>query len=109
VQILQQERHTAERSVRQTGARGVTAGVVKLRDYRIELRIDALDALDRGFDELERRDFALRHELSEADRVVIAVFGERHCTLDRPCIARFNVAVSVVRGPARQARRRFVV
>ena len=49
-QILEEERHTAERAVGEVGARGGLPGVVEPPDHDgVEERVDTFDALDRCF------------------------------------------------------------
>src|SRR6185312_12009859 len=62
-EILDEERHAAERAVRKIGACGGLAGVVEPADHDcVEGRIDTFYALDRSFEQLARRDLARRDE-----------------------------------------------
>ena len=69
-EILDEEWHAAERAVGKIGACGGLAGVVEPADHdRVEGRVDALDALDRSFQQLARRHLARRDERSLIDRI----------------------------------------
>src|SRR5262249_38545492 len=69
-EVLQQEGHTAERTVRQAAVARLHAGAFEeAMDHRVDLRIHALDAIDRGVDQLERARLARPDELRLRGRV----------------------------------------
>ena len=69
MEVLQHEGHPAERAVRQRAARLVARPVEELEDDGVEPWVQRLDAADRGVDELDGRDLALRHERRERGTV----------------------------------------
>ena len=75
--VLEQERHAAERAV--AGRGGEAAAVLVQRpDDGVERRVVLLDARDGLLDQLERRHLLLRHQLGQAEPVVLCVFRECH-------------------------------
>jgi hypothetical protein len=62
-QIFQQERHAGERAFRERAVSGFARFVEHRRDDRIDRRVDALDAFDRGFDQFDRLDLFATHQL----------------------------------------------
>ena len=78
-QILQQERHAAERTVGQVAAVGDLAGVVEpADDHGVERTVEPLDALDRRLGQLDRFRVAALHELGLGGGVEpLGLVGER--------------------------------
>ncbi len=69
-EVLDEERHAAERAVGKIRARGGLASVFEPPDHhRVEGRIDAFDALDRSLEQLARRHIARRDECRLIGRV----------------------------------------
>ena len=69
--VLEQERHAAERTVGEWAA-GFPPGALELpMDHAVQLRIERLDSRHRGVDELDRLDVAAANQLRQACRVVI--------------------------------------
>ena len=79
VEVLEQERHPAERAVGKIGVGGDVAGVVEPADHdRVECGVEALDALDRRVEQLARCDLALGDQGGLVDGVHPAgLIGER--------------------------------
>jgi hypothetical protein len=87
VEVLDEERHAAERAVRER-ARGVAARVVEaLEDDRVEAPVVALDARDRGLDELRGRDLPAPHQVCEPESIEVGVFAEGHARHLLPSVA----------------------
>ncbi|MNO72246.1 hypothetical protein D3C76_631870 [compost metagenome] len=68
-QVLEQERHPAERPVRQLAARPRPRLLELPLDHRVDLPVEALDAGDRRIDQLQWRDLPGRHQLRLGDGV----------------------------------------
>ena len=77
-QVLQQERHAAERSLGQIGPGGDLAGVIEpAQDDGVDRSIELLDPLDRRFGQLERRNVTVGDELGLSRCIEpTGVFGE---------------------------------
>ena len=84
VQVLQQERNAAERSVRQAGRDRLSPVIVELHDDRIDPGIAGFDALDRGLEQLGGRDLPAPHQSREAEAVVGFELGKPHVDAPRP-------------------------
>ena len=68
-EVLQEERHAAERPVGQLARRLVPGAVEELVDDRVQLRVELLDARDRLADQLGRRDLLGADQLRLCRRV----------------------------------------
>ena len=69
VEVLDDDRHTAERSVGKiAGCRGARAFEQRVDDG-VELAVQLLDARDRGVDELDRRRVAVANQVGLGSRV----------------------------------------
>ena len=70
-EVLEEKRHTGERAIRERPC-GLASGAVELpMDHGVDLRIERLDARDRGVDQLACSDIAVGHELGEPGCVVV--------------------------------------
>ena len=67
-EVLEQERDTGEGPVGQVAARITTGPLELAMDHAVELRVERLDAGDRGVDELDGFDLAAPHQLGERSR-----------------------------------------
>src|SRR6185437_6713929 len=77
-QVLDQERHAAERPRRKLAHRVAAGIVVALEDHGVQGRIVRLDARDRGLDQLLGGHRLLGYELREAQAVVVGIVGHSH-------------------------------
>ena len=77
-EVLQQERHAGEGTVRQALLDLFLRIVVVLDHDGVQLRIDLGGARQRLVEQLLRRDLLLAHEVGEADAVIAAIFLEGH-------------------------------
>ena len=69
-QILQQERHTAERTFGKLSTRRFAPGpFVLTRDQNVELRVQAIEARDRSLDQLEGLDLTATHQFGLGHRI----------------------------------------
>src|ERR1700759_1821071 len=68
-QVLDEERHATEWPFGQLSPGGVAGMVEPADDYRVEHGIDALDALDGRFEQLERRHLTLFDQRGLVDRI----------------------------------------
>ena len=68
-EVLQEERHTAERPVGQLARRLRAGAVEELVDDGVEVRVQLLDARDRITDQLRRRDLLGADQLRQCRRV----------------------------------------
>ena len=76
-QVLEERRHAAERAVGQRALRRGARGVEQRMDDRVQLRVQLLDVVDRGVDELERRRVAGADELGLRGGVELGEVGHR--------------------------------
>ena len=85
IEVLQEKRHTGERTVRKTAIDLAFGIVVMLDDDRVDLRVDLCRAGDRLVEQFTGRDLLVPHQFGQTDRVVIAVFleGHMHHLIDR--------------------------
>ena len=72
--VLEQKRHTAERPVGQRAASLSECAFVMLMDDGVELRIQALDSVDRGLHEFHRLRVAAPHHFGLRGRVEFREF-----------------------------------
>ena len=76
-EVLQEERHAAERPVRQAVGDRLAPVVVQPHDHRVDRAVARLDALDGRLEQLAGRDLAPPHEIGQTERVVLLVVRER--------------------------------
>ena len=80
-EVLQQERHARQRALGERTSGGLPGPLVQRRHDGVEPRVQRLDSLDRGVDELERRNLAAPDQVRLAEGVETAELGggpERH-------------------------------
>jgi hypothetical protein len=71
--VLNQERHTGERAIRQFADRDAAGLVVSFVHHGVERAIVALNAFDRSLEKLRRRHLAFAHQCGKAKAIVLSV------------------------------------
>ena len=75
-QILEQEGHAGEGSLRQALLDGLRGEVVEFHHDRVDRRVARLDARDRRFQHLRRADLARLYERRQTERIIRIVLRE---------------------------------
>ena len=89
-QLLDHERHAAERPVGDAGRDLLGARVGEHLEHGVESGVDAGDAVERRLPQLGGGRFLLADQLGEAERVVLRVFVESHRTSFGASLCTFN-------------------
>ena len=100
-EVLEQERHSSQRPLRQWPA-GLLAGrLEERRDDGVDRRVQRLDALDRGVEQLDGRSLSSSDEIRLADRVEARELGHAASSAGSSYAACPSISVSSTRASPR--------
>ena len=102
-EVLEQVRHARQGTVAERTRRSVAGPLVGTQDDRVDLRVEPLDAVDRGLDQLEGRHLLPAHQLGLGEGVEL----RQPVTIRHPSLLCSTGVVRGRRPPGRAPAQRY--